>query len=170
MIKTLKMLLLVIVLGMNGVAVRTVIDHERQNARIQEQMLNELRQNVQIQEQTLNELRELEERVYRLDAQQPSFVFRQFPSVGHFKAWYEINQRWLPPPNTCVDYAAMLQLLAYRDGYLLSTALVANGKYYFTQVAPGDWAGHKGILLDIGGDSYYVEPAPQWFRVIKVTP
>jgi len=97
--------------------------------------------------------------------------WREFESLGVLTEWAEkhLADIWMVGSKMadCDDYAERLQTEAYKDGYLLSSQLVTggmlNGKNVsnFTEV-------HMGNLAMVGNAIYFIEPQPEYFRVIFV--
>ena len=99
--------------------------------------------------------------------------WREFSSLAEFTAWVEPKLTYLFPiggnPETadCDDYAERMQLLAYKDGYLLSAQLVdKDGKVFGTMVS--NEGEHDLCRINIGNDIYIFEPQPDKLKIIKV--
>lgn len=108
--------------------------------------------------------KEVEKVVYQ------SIYPRLFESVEQFRAWYEDNKPGIlinadPKRNDCDDYAEYLQRRALRQGYLLSSQLVEDGKLYGVKVSEDGY--HMGNLPMTKDAIYYVEPHPKKFAIIQ---
>jgi hypothetical protein len=97
--------------------------------------------------------------------------WREFESLAVLAEWAKTHLAYILPVGSqssdCDDYAQRLQTEAYKDGYLLSVQLITggmlNGKNIsnYTQV-------HMGNLAMVGNSIYFIEPQPEYFRVVFV--
>ncbi len=94
--------------------------------------------------------------------------WRFFESLPEFTTWLEGKLVYLMPPADCDDYAQRLQVLAYRDSYIISAQLVDKGKIN-GKIVSDNKKFHDGIRVNIGNKIYYVEPQPDLFRIIKIS-
>ena len=93
--------------------------------------------------------------------------WRFFESLPEFTTWLEGKLVYLMTPADCDDYAQRLQVLAYRDSYIISAQLVDKGKIN-GKIVSDNRKFHDGIRVNIGNKIYYVEPQPDLFRIIKI--
>lgn len=97
--------------------------------------------------------------------------WREFESVGDLTEWVKehLGYIWTVGDQVadCDDYASRLQLEAYKDGYLISVQLIQNGMLYGKNVS-NYLELHMGNLAMIGNEIYFVEPQPDYFRIVFV--
>ncbi len=86
---------------------------------------------------------------------------KEFASIENLMAWYGKNAGRInsQPDWDCADWAAAYQILAFKDGYLLSIFPVDNG-HIFGIVIPGINRPHVGNGAVIGKDIWYIESVP----------
>lgn len=96
---------------------------------------------------------------------------REFESPDALMKWANENLAtlWFVGDQVadCDDYAARLQLKAYQDGYIMSVQLIKdgllNGKNVSNYLEP-----HMGNLAMVGNNIYFIEPQPEYFRIVYV--
>jgi hypothetical protein len=97
--------------------------------------------------------------------------WREFESPAALMSWADENltNLWIVGNELadCDDYASRLQLEAFKDGYLLSVQLITDGLLYSKNVS-NFLEPHMGNLAMIGNDIYFIEPQPEYFRVVYV--
>ena len=101
-------------------------------------------------------IKEVEKIVYRDRFIEP----REFLDLETLQAWYDKNHFTFVavPGADCDDSARVLQLLAFRDGWLLDKQLVRASYLWDVYLGVGN---HMGLIAIIGNDIYYVEPGPK---------
>jgi hypothetical protein len=100
---------------------------------------------------------------------------KEFSSLGELTDW--VNEHLAVLLSTsingtafaldCDDYACRLQQEAYQDGYAISVQLVENGMLDGKNVS-NYTEFHMGNLAVIGDEIYFIEPQPEYFRVVYV--
>lgn len=103
-----------------------------------------------------------------VEAEKEAYIYtrdwRQWESLAQFTAWAEDKITYLLEGD-CDDYAENLQLCALEDGYAVSCQMIYNGKIQGFEVSPVKGS-HMGNLVMIGNNIYYVEPVPEYFRIV----
>lgn len=86
---------------------------------------------------------------------------KQWESVEQFETMFKGSITPLRP-NVCLDIAREIQTSALNQGYPVSVALAWSGQYYGQQVtsAENSSRGHAGLLVEIQGIWYFVDPYP----------
>ena len=86
---------------------------------------------------------------------------KQWESVEQFETMFKGSITPLRP-NVCLDIARGIQEAALNQGYPVSIALAWSGQYYGQQVTSAENAvrGHAGVLVEIKGVWYFVDPYP----------
>jgi FtsZ-binding cell division protein ZapB len=112
--------------------------------------------------------------VKEVEIDKPVYVnneWREFESPAVLMSWTKehLANLWIVGNQTadCDDYASRLQLEAFKDGYLLSVQLIMDGMLYDKNISNYVEA-HMGNLAMIGNEIYFVEPQPDFFRVVYV--
>jgi hypothetical protein len=98
-------------------------------------------------------------------------AWREFESPAVLMSWTKdhLTTLWISGNQVadCDDYASRLQLEALKDGYILSVQLVLNGMVNGKNVS--NYLGsHMGNLAMIGNEIYFIEPQPEYFRIVYV--
>ena len=96
---------------------------------------------------------------------------REFESPGALMSWAKehLTNLWIVGDQVadCDDYALRLQLEAYKDGYLLSVQVIKDGMLNGKNVS-NYFESHMGNLAVIGNEIYFIEPQPEYFRIVFV--
>jgi hypothetical protein len=97
--------------------------------------------------------------------------WREFENLAEFSDWVKdkLERLWVVGDKLadCDDFAIRLQREGYKDGYLISSQLVWNGKLFDKNVSNFKKP-HMGNLIIIGNRIYFVEPQPDYFRIVFV--
>ena len=83
---------------------------------------------------------------------------REWESLEQVETMFKGNIFALQP-NACLSVAQIIQQAALAEGYPVSIAFTLSGWYYTTWVATAP-AGHAGIIVDIKGIWYFIDPIP----------
>lgn len=112
--------------------------------------------------------------VKEVEVSKPVYVnneWREFESSARLMEWTEehLAYIWIVGDKVadCDDYAARLQREAFKDGYLLSLQII-NGGLLNDKNVSNYTALHMGNLAMIGNDIYFIEPQPEYFRIVFV--
>lgn len=112
--------------------------------------------------------------VKEVEVEKPVYVnnqWREFESPAILMSWSteHLLYLWMVGDQVadCDDYAARLQLEAYKDGYLLSVQLIQDGMLNGKNVS-NYLQSHMGNLAMIGNEIYFIEPQPEYFRIVFV--
>jgi FtsZ-binding cell division protein ZapB len=112
--------------------------------------------------------------IKEVEVSKPVYVnneWREFESPAVLMSWAKehLANLWIVGNKVadCDDYASRLQLEAFKDGYLLSVQLIKNGLLYDKNVSNYVEA-HMGNLAMIGNEIYFIEPQPDFFRIVFV--
>jgi hypothetical protein len=94
--------------------------------------------------------------------------WRQFPDEPALVVWAQEHLVNMMPPADCDEYASIMQMEAFRDGYLMSIQWIDNGMLGGHTVSDVRTP-HMGNLaiLDTGW-IYFIEPQPGMFRIVRV--
>jgi hypothetical protein len=86
---------------------------------------------------------------------------KQWESVDQFEKCYKGSVTPLRS-NQCIEIAKQIQTDALNQGYPVSIALAWSGQYYGMQVtsAVNSSRGHAGLVIEIQGHWYFVDPYP----------
>jgi len=112
--------------------------------------------------------------IKEVEVEKPVYVnneWREFESPAVLMGWAKEHLAYLWVVGNqiadCDDYASRLQLEAFKDGYLLSVQLIKDGKLDGKNVSNYTEL-HMGNLAMIGNEIYFVEPQPDYFRIVYV--
>jgi FtsZ-binding cell division protein ZapB len=112
--------------------------------------------------------------IKEVEVDKPVYVnneWREFESPAVLMSWAKehLANLWIVGNRIadCDDYASRLQLEAFKDGYLLSVQLIKNGLLYDKNVSNYVEA-HMGNLAMVGNEIYFIEPQPDFFRIVFV--
>jgi hypothetical protein len=112
--------------------------------------------------------------IKEVEVDNPVYVnnqWREFESPAILMSWAKehLAYLWLVGDQVadCDDYASRLQLEAYKDGYFLSVQLIENGMLNGKNVS-NYLQLHMGNLAMIGNEIYFIEPQPDYFRIVFV--
>ncbi len=112
--------------------------------------------------------------VKEVEVDKPVYVnneWREFESAAKLMEWSEEHLAviWIVGDQVadCDDYAARLQREAFKDGYLLSLQVISGGMLNGKNVS-NYTALHMGNLAMVGNDIYFIEPQPEYFRIVFV--
>jgi len=112
--------------------------------------------------------------VEEVEVEVPVYVnnqWREFESPAILMSWVKehLAYLWIVGDQVadCDDYALRLQLEAYKDGYFLSVQLIQDGMLNGKNVS-NYLQLHMGNLVMIGNEIYFIEPQPNYFRVVFV--
>lgn len=166
----------------NAVLTKTVSDYTDENTRLQQSLAaaNQTAEDWQAFAATVSAsivyVPEYHEQtiVKQVDVAAPVYVnnqWQEFPDLATLTQWANdhLVNLWFVGDTVadCDDYAARLQLEAYKDGYIMSVQLVQDGKLFGKNISNYTEA-HMGNLVMVGNDIYFVEPQPKYFRVVFV--
>jgi hypothetical protein len=96
--------------------------------------------------------------------------FKDWQSLGELSDWVEANLTRLIVVGTktdCDDYALRLQRKAYEQGYSISIQIVKDGLLGGKNVSNYTEL-HAGCLALVGNEFYFIEPQPEYFRIVYV--
>jgi hypothetical protein len=112
--------------------------------------------------------------VKEVEVAKPVYVnneWREFESSARLMEWVDehLAYLWIVGDEIadCDDYAARLQREAFKDGYLLSLQIISGGVLNGKNVSNYTEL-HMGNLAMIGNDIYFIEPQPEYFRIVFV--
>jgi cell division protein FtsB len=112
--------------------------------------------------------------VKEIEVAKPVYVndeWREFESVGKLTEWAKehLAYLWISGDKIadCDDYAERLQSEAYKEGYLLSLQVIKGGVLNGKNVS-NYLELHMGNLAMIDNEIYFIEPQPDFFRVVFV--
>jgi hypothetical protein len=112
--------------------------------------------------------------VKEVEVETPVYVnnqWREFDSSASLISWVEEHLAYIWTAGgqvaDCDDYASRLQLEAYKDGYFLSVQLIENGMLSGKNVSNYSQL-HMGNLAMVGNEIYFIEPQPDYFRIVFV--
>jgi hypothetical protein len=97
--------------------------------------------------------------------------WREFESPAVLMSWAKdhLATLWIVGNQIadCDDYAERLQLEAFKAGYLLSLQLIEDGILFGKNVSNFQEP-HMGNIAMIGNEIYFIEPQPDYFRIVYV--
>ncbi len=112
--------------------------------------------------------------VKEVEVAKPVYVnneWREFESVASLTEWVKehLAYIWIVGDKAadCDDYAERLQREAFKDGYLLSLQVIVGGMLNGKNVS-NYMDLHMGNLAIVGNEIYFIEPQPEYFRVVFV--
>jgi len=112
--------------------------------------------------------------INKVEVDKPVYInneWREFESPASLMSWVKehLANLWIVGNQIadCDDYASRLQVEAFKDGYLLSVQLVTDGMLYGKNIS-NFLEPHMGNLAIISNEIYFIEPQPEYFRLVYV--